>query len=270
MGSAPCCNSTKNGFDDEEPVAKNVDVIQDVDSDDELGHESTHDEDQTPQMHLERCGVSFYNTDYDDDQIRDRLKKYATVLDAGAIEARPALKYLMSGRVVTNADLPKHLPDLSGIWRCVENWGLDDFMRAYGISDRDRRVAVKAPLPWWSLEHSIEKNLIHFINHGAVADVEEFIDLSGTHYITFDARQQKILNKAIWEDSTLVVKRRGPHGKFREERMIDDLGYMQWTLIVSNGPQKGQKWGQKYERQSMVMEFLLQRASQAGRTERAK
>lgn len=135
-------------------------------------------------------------------------------------------------------------PNFTGIWKCVDTFNLNEFLKACGVNKIQRMAAVKAPWPWWSMEHESEN--IHFINHGPLGDVEEWIDLSGKEYISYDGKQQKMKNVASWNGDTLVIVRDGPLGVFREERIIDD-GTLSFTLTVESGPSRGASWGRTFE-----------------------
>jgi hypothetical protein len=137
-------------------------------------------------------------------------------------------------------------PDFTGVWRCIDTWNLDGFLRACGINKLQRLAACKAPWPWWSMEKDFD--IIYFINHGPLGDIEEFIDLSGKEYMSFDGKKQKMTNRASWEGKTLIIIRDGPLGIFREERSLVDEDTLSFKLTIQSGPTPGMSWGRTFTR----------------------
>merc|ERR1712113_1027272 len=44
--------------------------------------------------------------------------------------------------------------DFNGCWRCVDTWGMDDFLANLGISRIRRMAACKAPWPSWEFHQA--------------------------------------------------------------------------------------------------------------------
>lgn len=140
------------------------------------------------------------------------------------------------------------ISNLIGIWKCIDTWGLEDFLKKCGIGFVQRKAAVSAPWPWWAFEHDDAATSIHFVNHGPLGEVEEHIDATGAEYFSFDAKKQKMTNKAYWDGDTLIIDRVGPQGKFSEKRHIDEAHRLQFSLQLMSGPHEGEKWGRIFER----------------------
>jgi hypothetical protein len=161
---------------------------------------------------------------------------------------------LLSGRNSGRSSFCSAKPDFTGVWKCIDTYNLDEFLRACGVNKLQRMAACKAPWPWWSMEHELDR--IHFINHGPLGEVEECIDLAGKEYISYDGKKQKMTNKASWEGATLVIVRDGPLGIFREERTLVDGDKLAFKLTIQSGPNAGGSWGRTFQRadQSCVKE----------------
>jgi hypothetical protein len=153
---------------------------------------------------------------------------------------------LLSGRNSGRNSFCSAKPDFTGVWKCIDTYNLDEFLRACGVGKLQRMAACKAPWPWWSMEHELDR--IHFINHGPLGEIEECIDLVGKEYISYDGKKQKMINKASWEGATLVIVRDGPLGIFREERTIVDGDKLAFKLTIQSGPNAGGSWGRTFQR----------------------
>jgi len=200
---------------------------------------------------LRRCStlsafatISFYECSADPDPNKvARLMKQRTLEMAESHEC-PSLNKLLS----RGSSLLTGKPDFTGVWKCIDTWNLDEFLQACGVGKLKRLAACKAPWPWWSMEHDFD--MIYFVNHGPLGDVEEFIDLSGKEYISYDGRKQKMTNTASWEGTTLVIIRDGPLGIFREERSLIDNDTLLFKLTIQSGRKPGSSWGRTFTRET--------------------
>ncbi|CAE7557497.1 CRABP1 [Symbiodinium natans] len=149
--------------------------------------------------------------------------------------------------VETIADFFRGRPDFNGEWVCIETFGLDDFLKELGVSTFKRLAASKAPWPSWHFQQDGDR--IKFSNHTMMGVLAEEFVADGSTYETVDGHKQTLTCFALWEGDILVIERSGPQGHFREERRIDENGFLNFTL---RGMEQGSKvvWGRKFKRKA--------------------
>merc|ERR1712060_187232 len=138
-------------------------------------------------------------------------------------------------------------PNFHGSWVCTSTWGLDAFLRANGVSKMQRMVAERAPWPSWEFEQ--DGDSIVFINHCFVGDLREEFKVGGPEYTTRDGHKQLLTCKAFWEEGdmpVLVLERRGPQGRFREERHLDKQGQLHFKLRALEDGKEDTAWGRTF------------------------
>jgi len=151
----------------------------------------------------------------------------------------------LTGRIVQQ--VPER-PNFHGSWVCIATWGLDEFLKAAGISYVQRCAAAKASWPSWDFEQ--DEDSIKFCNHTMMGDISEVFTVGGPEYIAVDGRKQKIRSNATWEGSNcLLILRDGPQGKFQERRLINEKGELHFTLT---GKEAGTEhsWGRSFVRKT--------------------
>lgn len=121
-------------------------------------------------------------------------------------------------------------PRFDGRWKCVETWGMEEFLVATGAPWVRRKAASRAPWPVWEFEQCDERLI--FINRTALGDIREEVKLDGSKYIFRDGWKQQVVSVASWEGGTLVIGRDGPQGCFREERYIDGDGRLRFSMLT--------------------------------------
>merc|ERR1719350_2592144 len=124
-------------------------------------------------------------------------------------------------------------PSFHGKWKCIDTWGLETFLlEQMGVGFIQRKAAAKAPWPSWQFVQDADR--ITFTNFTAMGELQENYIVDGPEYVTIDGWKREIHCKATWEGDVLVIVRTGPEGRFREERIIDDQGHLQFTLSKLN------------------------------------
>lgn len=136
-------------------------------------------------------------------------------------------------------------PNFHGTWVCTQTWSLDPFLKSIGASKLERVAASRAPWPSW--EFSQKGDAITFVNHTCFGKLREEFEVGGPEYTMIDARKQRQTCRALWEGSALVIERRGPQGRFREERRVDPDGSLQFVLRGLE-PGKNGSWGRVFRR----------------------
>mmetsp|Transcript_1090 Transcript_1090/g.2213 ORF Transcript_1090/g.2213 Transcript_1090/m.2213 type:complete len:327 (+) Transcript_1090:21-1001(+) len=139
------------------------------------------------------------------------------------------------------------IPDLDGTWVCIDTWGLDDFLKEMGVNYMKRLAASKAPWPSWDFQQ--DGNSISFTNHTMMGEISESFVVGGAEYTAIDGQKQALTCKATWEGHKLIIHRKGPQGRFKEEREIDgDI-----LVFKLTGLEEGQKstWGRKFKRKEI-------------------
>jgi hypothetical protein len=248
----------------EVPRRMKSDIIQQPGGDDQVDLESG----ESAEEQSDRCStlsafatISFGDSTsaQDPNEISRLMKQRSRELEQS--HECPSLKQMLSRASSTLSGKP----DFTGVWRCIDTWNLDNFLQACGVNKLQRLAACKAPWPWWSMEHDLD--IIYFINHGPLGDIEEFIDLSGKEYVSHDGKKQKMTNKASWEGKTLVIIRDGPVGIFREERTLENEDTLSFRLTIQSGPKPGISWGRTFVRGG---EDLVRKSEQRRNTWKAE
>jgi len=101
---------------------------------------------------------------------------------------------------------------------------------------------------WPVWEFMQEDDKFVFVNKTIVGEIREEFCANGVEYTTLNGWRQAMTCKAFWEDQTLVIIRSSLHGPFREERMIDASGVLQFTLRGLEPPVENKSWGRTFER----------------------
>lgn len=143
----------------------------------------------------------------------------------------------------------KFKPIFNGSWTCIDTWGLDDFLKASGIGWLQRTAAVKAPWPSWEfIQPDDDPDLILFTNRSGFGVVEENMRVDGPEYTAIDAKKQKVVSKAYWQDDLFLIDRAGPQGKWLEKRSIDNDGKLQFTFVPLDEHLSAAQWGRVFIR----------------------
>lgn len=133
--------------------------------------------------------------------------------------------------------------DLNGCWKCVNTWGLDEFLQKMQVNRFQRMAANKAPWPTWEFHQANDK--IKYVNHSAMGDcVEEFV-VGGPEYTVTDLKGYLNTCKAYWEDDALKIdKVIHGQGSSTEVRTITN-DKLEFYIYV---PAVDFKWGRTFER----------------------
>lgn len=132
---------------------------------------------------------------------------------------------------------------LDGHWRCVDTFGLDEFLTATGVGYFQRKLAAAAAWPKW--EFKVEGDVIKFVNHSALGPIKEDMQLNGATYTWKDGKGNPLESTACWEGTadggTLTIRRSGALASYTEERCIsgDKLAF---RLTDSSGV----SWGRNF------------------------
>jgi len=138
---------------------------------------------------------------------------------------------------------------LVGSWKCVDTWGLNDFLKASGVGMFQRKIANAARWPAW--DYNEKGDVMVFTNHSAIGDLVEEFPLEN-EYSWKDGHGNLMTCKAKWtatdDGGTLTTTRSGTVGYngpigYKEERCI--VGN---TLTFSLTSDTGVRWGRKFER----------------------
>jgi hypothetical protein len=152
----------------------------------------------------------------------------------------------------TEATLPEEAavasrPNFNGKWKCINTWGMDEFLQGMGVGRLQRMAAGKAPWPSWSFVQ--DNDDFTFTNHSALGELREMFIVDGPGYTTIDGWKREIQCAAIWDNGSLVITRKGPEGSFREDRFIDETDNLRFTLAkLSDKGQPVAEWGRVFER----------------------
>jgi len=136
-------------------------------------------------------------------------------------------------------------PNFAGQWTCIDTFGLQDFLKQERVSKLQRMAAARSAWPSWEFEQ--QGDSIKFVSRAALGNLVEEFTVDGPEYATTDLWRQKIVSRASWSFSTLVTERETPQGRYREERYIDDNGFLQFRFRK----QVGHEWGRTFKRVSM-------------------
>jgi len=136
---------------------------------------------------------------------------------------------------------------LAGEWQCVATDGMDEFLKATGVGMLQRQIAAKARWPAW--EFSVSGGRVHLLNHSAMGDLREEINLSGS-YVCKDGRGNEMTCRAEWEEGqaadggVLRIRKSGAVGDWTEERRLSGDG----LIFVLRDSKTGASWGRTFKR----------------------
>ena len=135
---------------------------------------------------------------------------------------------------------------LLGTWRCIDTWGLEDFLRANGVGIIQRKVALAAKWPNWDFRRG-PLNGIHFVNHSMLGDLVEDMRLD-EEYECRDGHGNLLHCRAEWLQipggGMLRTRKTGSIGDWLEERTVTG-DKLEFVLKQSNGAQ----WGRSFRRE---------------------
>ncbi|CAK8993123.1 Phenylalanyl-tRNA synthetase beta subunit [Durusdinium trenchii] len=138
---------------------------------------------------------------------------------------------------------------LFGTWRCVDTWGLEDFLKANRVGLIQRKVALAAKWPNWDFHRSEQG--VRFVNHSMLGDLVEEVNLQ-EEYVSRDGHGNLLRCQAEWvQISTggmLRTKKTGEIGEWTEERSVTG-DKLEFVLRQSNGAQ----WGRSFVRETPAM-----------------
>mmetsp|Transcript_87044 Transcript_87044/g.153951 ORF Transcript_87044/g.153951 Transcript_87044/m.153951 type:complete len:261 (-) Transcript_87044:70-852(-) len=250
-----CCTKP----DGEEEILYPVEAV--------TGHyEDHHDEHADAVDHFELSGIILHDEEsltqsdtsaHMQEKFKNKrtamLSRTRTLSNLGDIKSSDRLDRV-ANKTSSKAPLPEIArPNLEGSWTCIDTWGLDEFLKAMNIGYVQRMAASRAPWPSWEFHslHPEGQDLILFVNHGALGDIEEEIHIGGDGYSAIDGRKQTISCKAYWsgdgESSKLIIERSGPQGEFIEERGISS-GNLVFVLKAKVPPSSKEiSWGRTFK-----------------------
>lgn len=134
--------------------------------------------------------------------------------------------------------------DFNGCWKCVETWGMDEFLQKLGVGTMQRYAAAKAPWPSW--EFSQVGDEFTYVNHNALGSTTETFVANGNEYQMVDLKKNVQTCRAYWAASALVIERVGLQGKCRETRTFRE----EKLEFVLDADTLKCSWGRKFERQA--------------------
>jgi hypothetical protein len=141
--------------------------------------------------------------------------------------------------------LSANMETLAGKWKCVATTGLEEFLKLTGVPMFQRKIAMSASWPSW--DFAVEGDLVKYVNHSALGDLNETILLDGTKYSWRDGKGHEFESRAEWTDTpdggVLTIYREGKLAKYSEQRCVsgDTL-----TFTLSHGD--GAAWGRTFQR----------------------
>eukprot|EP00931_Biecheleriopsis_adriatica_P078274 TRINITY_DN51731_c0_g1_i1.p1 TRINITY_DN51731_c0_g1~~TRINITY_DN51731_c0_g1_i1.p1 ORF type:complete len:224 (+),score=40.45 TRINITY_DN51731_c0_g1_i1:44-715(+) len=152
-----------------------------------------------------------------------------------------------SGSEEEDDEEPAPLEPILGSWKCIDTWGMDEFLKATGVSYVERKLAAGAKWPRWEFQE-VQGGGLLFINHtnNVLGDLREEISFK-KDYISIDGRKNELKCSATWtkesSGSYLRTSRTGSIGTWKEERCVvgDKLKF---TLTHSSGV----SWGRSFIR----------------------
>eukprot|EP00928_Gymnodinium_smaydae_P029075 TRINITY_DN21_c0_g1_i1.p1 TRINITY_DN21_c0_g1~~TRINITY_DN21_c0_g1_i1.p1 ORF type:complete len:257 (+),score=54.09 TRINITY_DN21_c0_g1_i1:91-861(+) len=136
-----------------------------------------------------------------------------------------------------------------GSWTCVETWGLDEFLTATGVGMIRRKLAAAAKWPSW--DFVLDGNVVKLVNHSAMGDLKEDIDLT-KEYDWKDGEGNPFRCRASWlpakDGGTLRIERKGlgSIGDVTEERAVHG-DRLEFKLTHA---EKKVSWGRNFKRSS--------------------
>merc|ERR1719162_597146 len=107
-------------------------------------------------------------------------------------------------------------------------------------------AALRASWPSWEFKQ--RGNNITFLNKGPFGTFCEEFTVGGPKYTVVDGWKQTVSCRAFWESDILVIIRSGPQGRFKETRLIDDEGLLQFTLSSLNDKFGDISYGRSFKR----------------------
>lgn len=136
---------------------------------------------------------------------------------------------------------------LIGKWKCVDTWGLDEFLKAQKRSYFERKMASSAKWPDWEfkVEGSEGGDKVIFMNNTMIGLLTEDIFFD-KEYEYVDGQKNAWKVAATWmatdAGGTLIMERTGSVCTTKEERVVngDKL-----TFTLTSG---GVSWGRSFER----------------------
>jgi len=133
---------------------------------------------------------------------------------------------------------------LAGSWRCVETFGLEEFLKATGVGMFQRKIAMAAAWPKW--DFTVDGDILKFINHSAIGDLFEDIPLN-KEYLWKDGHKNEMKCTASWQATPdggcLTISRSGAIANYSEERAVSG-NQLKFLLKHSSGV----TWGRTFER----------------------
>jgi len=156
--------------------------------------------------------------------------------------------------VPATAEVPTSTPTAAGTpcapllgkWKCVDTWGLDDFLKAQKRSFFERKTAGAARWPDWEFKLSGDK--VIFLNSTMIGLLTEEIPL-GEEYENVDGQKNVWSVMATWTPAgasggSLVQDRKGRKelGEVREERTVAG-DKLEFKLT-----KEGTSWGRSFVR----------------------
>eukprot|EP00435_Cladocopium_sp_Y103_P015709 s243_g3.t2 len=134
---------------------------------------------------------------------------------------------------------------LLGTWKCVDTWGLDEFLKTNGVGMLQRKLAASAKWPNWDFIRT--ERGIRFVNHSMLGDLVEDIDLT-EEYASKDGQGNLAKCRAEWltvrDGGMLRTRKMGDLGDWIEERKVTD-DRLEFVLTQQKN---GSKWGRSFVR----------------------
>jgi len=200
-----------------------------------------------------RSNLNFYGVGFMEDQEGEqqgvgncrRTKSVISNMSVSSKSSRMSrMKRMVSG-MSQKLGLKRPGSEFTGSWKCIETWGLDEFLKACKVSKMQLMAAGSAPWPSWQFEQ--DGNKFKFVNTGIMGVLEEKFVVDGPEFISIDGRKQKRTCKAFWQDHHLIIERSSPQGNLREDIHIDADGLLQFKLeSIEEGNQAS--WGRIFQR----------------------
>jgi hypothetical protein len=180
-----------------------------------------------------------------------RQRFYSIIEDMSTISALKTPTLRMS--ILAPAGLPQRVTavegaerpplDFNGCWKCVDTFGLDQFLQKMKVGRLQRRAANKAPWPTWEFNQA--GNMFRFVNHSAMGDIVEEFEVGGNEYTFTDLKQNIQVCKAYWENGVLKIDKVIPgQGSSIESRVIEN-DKLKFSIYV---PNVDFTWGRTFER----------------------
>jgi len=180
-----------------------------------------------------------------------RQRFYSIIEDMSTISALKTPTLRMS--ILAPAGMPQRVTaaegaerpplDFNGCWKCVDTFGLDQFLQKMKVGRLQRMAANKAPWPTWEFNQA--GNMFRFVNHSAMGDIVEEFEVGGNEYTFTDLKQNVQVCKAYWENGVLKIDKVIPgQGSSTESRVIEN-DKLKFSIYV---PNVDFTWGRTFER----------------------